>query len=450
MSFRIVVLISLFSTCVARPLPAQNVALAVREGSPLQVILTEKVRYKENATVKGRVVESVYAFDREVVPPGTGVLGRITGFRNASKWRRALAISNGDFTPMREPQIVFDTLVFEDGRRIPIQTSVGPGTDTMVRFESNERARKKSRVAAAAATARTEIHARKQAVIDAVKTPGRMARVKNLMWGFAPYHPQSLAPGSRLKATLVSPLDFGTTTLGEFQLNSIGAQPPADSIASARLITALDSRTTPHGTPVEAILSRPIFSTENRLTFPEGTRLQGTVVQARPGRRWHRNGQLAFFFTGIQLPSSITANAPAVQDIDGRLASVDVASKEMGNVQLDEEGGVAIAESKSRFVAPAIALLMASRAGDDGHQDPGELAPGQTSIYRNNYMGRIVGGGLGFGLVGGILGRVSRPLGAGLGFYAAAQSIYINVVGRGKEVSLPVGTPMEIRFGDAR
>jgi len=139
-----------------------------------------------------------------------------------------------------------------------------------------------------------------------------------------------------------------------------------------------------------------------------------------------------------------------VQDIDGRLASVDVASKEMGNVQLDEEGGVAITESKSRFVAPAIALLMASRAGDDGHQDPGELAPGQTSIYRNNYIGRIVGGGLGFGLVGGILGRVSRPLGAGLGFYAAAQSIYINVVGRGKEVSLPVGTPMEIRFGDAR
>jgi len=204
-------------------LPAQNVALAVREGSPLQVILTEKVRYKENATVKGRVVESVYAFDREVVPPGTGVLGRITGFRNASKWRRALAISNGDFTPMREPQIVFDTLVFEDGRRIPIQTSVGPGTDTMVRFESNERARKKSRVAAAAATARTEIHARKQAVIDAVKTPGRMARVKTLLWGFAPYHPQSLAPGSRFKATLVSPLDFGTTTLGESQLNSIGA-----------------------------------------------------------------------------------------------------------------------------------------------------------------------------------------------------------------------------------
>jgi len=63
---------------------------------------------------------------------------------------------------------------------------------------------------------------------------------------------------------------------------------------------------------------------------------------------------------------------------------VEVESKEMGNVQLDEEGGVAIAESKSRFVAPAIALMMASRAGDDGHQDPGELAPGQTSIYRNN------------------------------------------------------------------
>src|SRR6267142_6923892 len=160
MRFRNVVLLSLFSTCVARPSSAQNIALAVREGSPLQVVLTEKVRYKQNTPVKGRVVESVYAFDREVIPPGAEVLGRITGFRNAPKGKRALTISNGDFTPMREPQITFDTHVLEDGRRIPILTSVGPGADTMVRFESAATRRKKLGA---------EIHARKQAVIDAVR-----------------------------------------------------------------------------------------------------------------------------------------------------------------------------------------------------------------------------------------------------------------------------------------
>jgi len=394
------------------------------------------------------VVESVYAFDREVIPPGAEVLGRITGFRNAPKWKRALTIANGDFTPMREPQITFDTLIFEDGRRIQIETSVVPGADTTIRFGSGaESPQKRGRVAGAAATARAEIQARKQAVIDAVKTPGKMGRVRKFLWGFAPYRTQSLAAGTRFKATLLSPLDFGTTTLEASQLNQIGAQPPSDSIASARLITGLDSRKTPHGTPVEAILARPIFSMDNQLIFPEGTRLEGTVVQARPARRWHRNGQLAFLFTRIQPPSSLTPNAPIVQDIDGRLESVEVQSKEMGNVQLDEEGGVAITESKSRFVVPAVALMMASRAGDDGHQDAAELAPGQTSVYRNNYLGRMVGGGLGFGLLGSVLGRVSRPLGVGLGFSAAAQSIYLNVVARGKEVSLPVDTPIEIRFG---
>ena len=70
-----------------------------------------------------------------------------------------------------------------------------------------------------------------------------------------------------------------------------------------------------------------------------------------------------------------------------------------------------------------------------------------SGVYKNNYLGRVIGGGLGFGLLGGALGRVSRTLGAGLGLYAAARSVYLNMLGRGHEVSFPADTPIEIRLG---
>src|SRR5438309_1028768 len=99
-----------------------------------------------------------------------------------------------------------------------------------------------------------------------------------------------------------------------------------------------------------------------------------------------------------------------------------------------------------QFIAP-VALLMVSRAGDDGNQ---EIENGRmTGVYRNNYLGRAVGGGLGFGLLGSALGRLSRPFGVGLGLYGAGRSIYFNVIARGQEVTFPIDTPLEVRLGSS-
>ena len=130
------------------------VPLTVGPGFPLPVVLTEKLRFKLSEPVTARVVEPIYAFDREVIPPGAEVAGKVIGFKSAPRWRRVLAILNGDFTPLREPQIQFDMLVMKDGTRLPIQTSVLPGSDKMIRFGADEKQPKKGRMASAAAIAR--------------------------------------------------------------------------------------------------------------------------------------------------------------------------------------------------------------------------------------------------------------------------------------------------------
>src|SRR5215467_2389594 len=84
---------------------AQMERLTVPEGAPLRVILTQKLRFKMNQPVHAKIVEPVYAFDREVLPEGTEILGRITGFRAAPRWMRITSMLGGNFTPLREPQL---------------------------------------------------------------------------------------------------------------------------------------------------------------------------------------------------------------------------------------------------------------------------------------------------------------------------------------------------------
>ena len=62
--------------------------------------------------VEATLTEPLYAFDRVVVPAGSQVLGHVTKVDPVSHQKRMRAILAGDFTPLRESQIEFDTLVF--------------------------------------------------------------------------------------------------------------------------------------------------------------------------------------------------------------------------------------------------------------------------------------------------------------------------------------------------
>ena len=84
---------------------------------------------------------------------------------------------------------------------------------------------------------------------------------------------------------LSEPLDFGSEEFETSALELIGSEPPADTVASVRLISALNSRTTYIGAPVDAILTRPMFSSDRRLLFPAGSRLHGSVAQDDRGQQ---------------------------------------------------------------------------------------------------------------------------------------------------------------------
>ena len=113
-----------------------STSLVVPEGAPSRVVVTDKLRFKRNQPVHARTVDPVFAFDREVIPSGTDVEGHISGFKSASRLVRVRAMLGGNFTPIREPQLAFDSLVLKDGKSIPIQTEVGVGADTVVRFNT--------------------------------------------------------------------------------------------------------------------------------------------------------------------------------------------------------------------------------------------------------------------------------------------------------------------------
>src|SRR6185369_2879741 len=72
------------------------VPIAVDQSVPIPVIVTNKVPYRENAHVQARVIQPIYAYDRQVIPPGAELEGHIAGFRQAPAWTHVSAMLGGD------------------------------------------------------------------------------------------------------------------------------------------------------------------------------------------------------------------------------------------------------------------------------------------------------------------------------------------------------------------
>jgi hypothetical protein len=70
----------------------------VRSGS---VKSAERTLAPPSAPVEAKLLEPVFAFDREVIPGGTAALGKVVRTQPVRKWQRVSAILNGDFTPLR-------------------------------------------------------------------------------------------------------------------------------------------------------------------------------------------------------------------------------------------------------------------------------------------------------------------------------------------------------------
>ena len=93
--------------------------LDVPSGAPLRIYLTKRVSKKVGTPVEGKILEPVFAFDREVIPAGSSLTGSVSRTQPVTKWQRVRAILNGDFTPLRSAFLSFDTLTLPNGSRRP-------------------------------------------------------------------------------------------------------------------------------------------------------------------------------------------------------------------------------------------------------------------------------------------------------------------------------------------
>jgi type IV secretory pathway VirB10-like protein len=419
----------------------QSVALAVPKGTPLQVALDREVCVKKvGQAIRGRVVQPVYAFDRIVIPVGSEVDGEISKIEPVSGGKRTKAALDADFTPVRKIEVQFHELALAEGRHMPLNTVVMPGSGQVIQFVSATEAKEKKAVKDQA-TERTR-QAKQQArqewdnAMKQLKTPRRLHRVKRYVESQLPVHRQFIPAGTLYFAELEKPLDFGTEVMTPQMAEAFGGPLPPGSVVHAWLETPLTSATAHKGDPVEAVLSRPLLDVNQHLVLPQGSRIKGTVRQVQAARRMKKNGQLRIEFRELVPPDGVE------QKVEATLEGVQAGKN--ANVKLDSEGGAEATTSKTRYLATGLSLaLAAASARVDNDADHGGPVNGSDPGRR------MAGGANGFKLVGMALGLAvrSRALGYTMGAYGAGMSVYSHFIARGTEVVFPKNTSMEIGVG---
>jgi hypothetical protein len=424
------------------PPAPESIPLTVRPGVPLHLVLDKPVSIKRaGATVEGHLTEPVYVFDHLVIPAGSKVLGRVTRVDPIPRKQRALAIANGNFTPLHTAHVDFDSLILNDGSRRPLSTEVYQGAAGIVHLTAGEdkNQKKKGKVGKAVAQAKQEAKTREREAIEQVRAPGKMSRLKTRLAAELPYHKQVLPAGTTFTAELKAPLEFGKEDPAPRQFDRLGTEIPPGSIVRVRLVTPLSSATDHKGSPVQAVVSEPVFSSDHHVILPEGARLEGTVTKVQPARRLGRNGQLRFMFREIELSPT---RAP--RKVEASLQGIDAATS--AHMKLDEEGGAHAVAPRTKYVMPAIQVLLATSSMDyDAHRRAIEA----TQNEGPDLGGSAIRGASGFAFLGSVIALAAHygPLTTGFAIYGAGWSVYSHLLARGADVVFAKNTPMEIRFG---
>jgi hypothetical protein len=445
MMFRSVLLMLPFVWASTGPVPAQiaasqpqltgsasssethTIPLSVPNGTPLQIALDKEVRVRKvGQPITGRVMQPVYVFDHLVIPVGTQANGRILEIHPVPGRTRTLDALNADFSPAHKLTVAFDELILLDGRHLALNAKVVPGSGQVIRLvTANEH--KKNAVKDAAAQKMDQARAQWNNAMKQVESPGKTHLVTHYVVAQLPVHPQYLDAGTLYSAELSQPLDFGSESVSSGTVSAIGTQPPPGSLVHAVLLTPLNSATTLKSADVEAEVSQPLLD-QGRLILPEGTRLRGSVLQVRPARSLHRNGQLRIVFREVVLPDG------AVQTVDTRLEGIQSGSAD--HAQLDSEGGTKSTDSKTRYLTTGVSVGLAL-IGSGGRNDVGDASP-------------IAGGATGFKLIGLIVGIAyrSHTYGILMSAYGGSRSIYNNFLSKGRNIVFSKNTAMEIGFGN--
>lgn len=413
----------------------------VPTGVPLRVELDRTYRLRLGTQVQGHLTEPVYLFDHEVLPADSKVYGTITGKHPVDRKTRIAAMFDGDLTPLKEAEVTFNELETPDGKRYEIETQSTQRTSRVVHIANKERSRSHrslgQHIASVFHWARTETAA-------ALAAPHKLDTVRQAVYQEIPIHPQELWVGTQYDAELTRPLPLpGVTTPPPVQAADLDGL-KLDGTIQARLLDPVDSATARVGTPIEAVLTQPLFEDApvkesagdktaaassaaprkrtRRLLLPEGTHLLGSVVEAKAAGMFGRNGSLRLSFRRLELP------AGDVRVIQAQLTGAE--GDKSVRMRIDDEGGVH-ASGSNLFAAPASLTALTAVGDKTGAGVVAEVTTGNGMDLVTRVIGSLAADG----------GVVS-----GIGYYEAGKIVYDQWIGRGHEVSFARNTRLEIEL----
>lgn len=382
----------------------------------LRVRVENESALKVGAPVSARTMDDFYVHDEVVVPKGTLVVGKITRVIPVPRRTRLNAMSHGDFTPLRTPEIRFSDLHLADGRDVPFSSEPATESSETVRFYASG-----SKHPSLIKQAWSTLLGRKDAAINAVKAPGKKDRMEDFLYSRLPWHPQEIEENTVYDLHLREPLALAPTT--QRQLSDVkGVR--QNALLKARLVTPLDSRTVKNGDAVSAIVISPELDANHRVEVPEGSMLFGRVVNARASRRFGRNGALRFTFDRLQFPEGFE------QQVTGVAKGMDSAHGR--DLTVDSEGGVQPPSNKGILVPLTLSLLSAAALTED----EASMAHAATSANGFGLITRIIA-----------IATKSNTFGGVMGSITSARMIYSRFLAHGKDVKFDRGTGIEVDLG---
>ncbi len=404
-------------------------------GVPLRVQLDKSYRMRVGTRVEGRLTEPVYLADHVVLPADSKVYGRISGKHSVSRHSRAAAIFNGDLTPLNDAEVTFTEVETPAGRDFQIETNATERT-AQVAHIAGESAKRSFGQRISAAFRWT----RKQAA-GALAMDHRSDRMRQMLYEQVPFHPQELWAGTQFDAELIKPVEITT--------QEVPAMAPIDDLSElkltgsieARLLNSLDSATARPGTPVEAVLTQPLFESEpheqheprqgaalappghGRLLLPEGTHLIGSVVRAKSAGMFGHNGSLRLIFRKAELP------AGSERVVHGHLIAAE--GQASARLRIDEEGGIRATTGAGRFMAPLSLGALQAVGNNTGAGLVHEALAGNGLDMVTRVVGTALSDG---GLI------------TGFGYYEAGKVVFDQWIARGHDVVFPRNTRVEIEL----
>lgn len=401
------------------PLPLKPILPA---GTSLQVEIFRHYPMKAGEAIEGRLVYSIYFQGRMVLAQDTLVHGTVNSLEPDSKSRLHGRLL-GDFTPFHNAKVQFNELMLPDGP-VPITTNGTATGATILRLSAPGATPKQSMVKREWILARKRLHDQVAFFVD----PGFGDRALQILYHQLPYHPERIPAHTAWSFELAAPLPLPEEPADPPAVAASPAVPgrPETWSVHALLTGGVTSATAKPGDPVQALVVEPVFDKDQVLVVPQGSTLVGKVTSAKAARSLGRNGKLRFTFQQVRFPEGA---GPAVPDrpVQGALSGATTQGTQ--GLSMDAEGTIA-PKSQSSVIAPLLLTMLAGRALDsDGN------ITAQTGVASN-----------GFGIVGRVVGMAagSRNLAAGIGYYAAALSVYENFLHRGHDVIFPKDTRIEI------